>query len=223
MTRPVFAGAGLTTVVLLALSSCSQAADDAGARQGGTSSAPSGTAVTSGPNSSSRSGSPSDDNSHGKVNRPPNPLAPASVVPVKRPGGPTSRIDAAPVKFDKPLIYRDGVSVSVTRIAQGRTKASGPGELDGPLTTMTLVLTNGSRHDIQLDNVVITSAYGRPARLAHPVYSAAERDFAGTLRPGGKTRAVYAFSIPRSALNDVSVYVDIDARHAVGRFTGSTT
>jgi hypothetical protein len=131
---------------------------------------------------------------------------------------PSISADAKP--FTKPITYPDGVKLSVTSIKQGRVKDQGPGVIAGPLTTFRLRFTNGSDRPINLDQVVPTTEFGKPPRVARPVYDDSTQDFATEVRPGRSVTATYAFSIPVAELSHVSVHLDFDGRHFAATFRG---
>jgi hypothetical protein len=169
-------------------------------------------------------GSSHDDNRLSeKTSRPLDPLAPARIAPVKRPGPDVShRLEARRVGFAHPLSYPDGVEIAVLDIRQAKITGQGPGVLSGPMTSMRLRLVNGSTTTLDLDHVVLTTLYGRPARIARPVYTDGTQDLTGLVKPGGRATATYAFSVPTSDLTHVTVHIDFDSRHAAGVFSGST-
>jgi len=153
------------------------------------------------------------------------PLAPATYLPVQRPGvkavkrlpgGKGGLTPAGQVR------YEDGVAVSVKVGGKRTANTKGPGSLTGrSQTTMTVTVTNRSAQELELSSVVVTTTYGSPARTAPPVYDDGTRDLAGSLRPGSSTSADYAFAIPGSTLPLVLV-VDLDETHAPAVFTGSS-
>jgi len=143
--------------------------------------------------------------------------------PVKRAGGPPRpTVSAAPVPFDGTVSYSDGLRLEVTAVTQGRVSGSGPGVLAGePRSTLDLEVLNGSPRPVSLDGVVVTAVYGPGRSVARPVYDSKTRDFTGRLGAGGSQAARYVFSVPTGELDKVTVYVDVDGRHTVGRFRGS--
>lgn len=198
----------VAAAVLLAgcLAGCSDSSGD----KAGADSSPSGTPSQESPSPSSiEPGDRSD------------PLAPTEIPPVIRGDGtPQPSISADPQPFDEPIEYPDGVSLEVTEIEQGEVTDQGPGVVGGPTTAFEVVLTNGSKKPVDLNQVVVTAVYGDPGRLAHPVYDPKSQDFAGRVAPGKVGRARYVFSIPPAQLGNVTVHVDFDGLHAAGRFTG---
>jgi hypothetical protein len=159
-----------------------------------------------------------------RAHRPKDPLAPGTIKPVLRNGKrPHPTVTAAPATFRGTVRYSDGVSLEVTRIVHGRVTDEGPGVVQGPVTTFSLSLRNGSSRPLRLDSVVVTAVYGRPGRVASPIYLDRSQDFAGTARPGATAKAVYTFaiSVPRS--DHVTIHVDFDAVHAAAVFAGSAS
>lgn len=222
MKRVRFAPAVVALAAMtLALTSCTQSDGEGDGDGAGAGSS----AEPAAASSASAEGSSADDNSlTQKTERSADPRAPKRIVPVERStssNGP--RLPAAQtVGFGETVSYSDGVELDVIAIDQAKVTGQGPGVLSGPMTSLQLVMTNGSNKQLRLSGVVVTAVYGDPARIARPVYSDDERDFGGTVKPGGEARARYAFSVPRADLTDVTVHIDFDSRHAIGVFTGST-
>ena len=207
---------GLVAVVCLATTSCGH---DSSSRT------PEGGSVASNAAYTGEShGSSEDDNRLSqKTTRPADPLAPDRVGVVKRPGQKEGRrLKAHTVGFGSTLSYSDGVRLSVQSIDQANVAGQGPGVISGPMTSLRLRLNNSGKTSIALDQVVVTAVYGEPARIARPVYSDDAQDFSGSVKPGGRAGATYAFSVPRAELTDVTVYIDFDSHHAAGVFSGST-
>jgi hypothetical protein len=173
--------------------------------------------------SASSSRSSGDDKSSAAPSRGTDPVL-KNYEPIKRAGKvPSPSLSASAAPFDKPVRYRDGVSLAVTGISQSKVSDRGAGEFTGePKTTIDLQITNKGTERLALNGVVVTMAYGKQPRIARPVYDDKSQDFSGFVGPGKKARAVYAFSVPKSDLDDVTMYVDFDGKHAAARFTGST-
>lgn len=201
--------------VLATMGACSQSTSEPGAVK----------APSSGPTSSQSTSDPSSPSHSGPTSKPPkSPPAPGTVKPVPRDGHrPHPSISAAPQPFDQPVTYSDGVRLTVTAIHQGRVSGQGVGIVEGPRTTFDLRFSNGSKRAINLNQVVPTVEFGKPARIAQPVYDDKTQDFAGVVRPGGHTTATYAFSIPVGQLDDVTVHLDFDGRHLAAVFQGAAT
>ena len=142
---------------------------------------------------------------------------------VKRPGEKERHpLKASTADFGNTVAYSDGVRLSVQSIRQSNVAGQGPGVISGPMTSLRLRLNNRGKTSIALDQVVVTAVYGKPARIARPVYSDNTQDFSGSVKPGGRAGATYAFSVPRAELVDLTVYIDFDSHHAAGVFSGST-
>lgn len=117
--------------------------------------------------------------------------------------------------------YHDGVTLKVTRLRNQRVTGQGVGVVDGPVTLVEFAFHNGSNRVIDLNQVVVSAAFGSPARSASPTYVDGTRDFAGDVRPGRTVTARYGFSIPTAELSHVTLHVDFDAIHAAAQFSGS--
>lgn len=132
------------------------------------------------------------------------------------------RVRTTPVPFASPARYTDGLTVAVRKIEHGTVTDTGAGAMTGQARTVfTLRLTNGSRSPVDLDQVVISTTYGKSRTAASPVYGGDLGDFAGVVRPGGTATARYGYAIPTSDLGNVVMTVDFDGRHASAVFRGS--
>lgn len=157
--------------------------------------------------------------------RPKDPVATGAVQQVSRDGKkPNPSIDttAGQQPFDGPVEYGDGIRLDVTDITHGTMSGHGPGVYPGrATTTFELTLANDTSSALELGVVVVTVTYGSPARVAHHIYDDASLDFRGSVSPGKSTTAVYGFSIPDEALDEVTLTVDIDGQHQLAVFRGS--
>lgn len=157
---------------------------------------------------------------------PVDPVAPAAAVPVTRNGKRAARTVAAPNRGafapTAPVTFPDGVSLSVDKVARAVQQGRGPGEFHGrPYTVLTLTLTNGTAAPIDLSQVVVTTTYGTPPLVASPIYEdGSSADFAGTVAPGARATATYAFAIPPAQARSAVTTVDFDDVHAAATFTG---
>lgn len=151
-----------------------------------------------------------------------NQLAPATIKPVIRNGKvPHPTIKAAAAAIDGTVDYTDGVTLKITRITHGKVTGKGPGIVQGPVTTFFVTLHNGSAKTLDLDQVVVTTVYGSPARISSPVYVAKSQDFSGNIKAGKDAKAVYSFMSSTTHAAKVTVHVDFDGRHTAAVFTGS--
>ena len=158
---------------------------------------------------------------------PSDPLASTSVTPVKRGAGAARATIAATGgarPFTQPIRYSDGLRLTITSTTQGKITGQGPGVFSGrSVTDFHVTLTNGTKKPLLFDAVVVTVSYGSPARLAHLVYDKNSVDFASTVQPGRSGNAVYGFSVPTTALGDVTMTVDLDGLHQLATFKGKVT
>jgi hypothetical protein len=149
---------------------------------------------------------------------------PAQVhVPVQRPGAlpPEQRLDAPVVPFDGRAVYRDGVALVVREVTHGTTTATGAGAQPGQdVTSVVLDFRNGSSAPIDLTGVVVTAGYGPARTPADPVYGEGQEDFSGTVEPGAVLSAAYSFAIPSEQLDQITLTVDFDGRHAPAVWKG---
>jgi len=84
-----------------------------------------------------------------------------------------------------------------------------------------LEIANKSGKALNLDSTVITVLDKKNAPVS-PVYAeeADVQDFSGTLKPGKKAAARYAFAVPKSSRSKVTVVVDFDGVHTSAVFRG---
>ena len=155
------------------------------------------------------------------------PLAPSTNQRVARGEAlPAAAVAATEGGFSpaKPVVYPDGISLTVVRYGHAVEHGNGPGVFNGrPYTVVTLSLSNGSARPLTLDQVVVSATYGSPARVAPVVYEdSTVRDFSGSVRSGDSSSASYAFAIPAQQRATVILTVDFDGAHLPGRFTGGT-
>jgi hypothetical protein len=117
------------------------------------------------------------------------------------------------------------VSIAIDRITRAVETGQGPGTFNGRrITTFTVTLTNASDKPINVSEVVVTTRYGSPARLAAPVYDdATAGDFTGSVEPGRSASARYTFAIPADQKQSVVTVVDFDDRHVPAQFSGGTS
>ncbi len=158
--------------------------------------------------------------------KPLDPIVPSTYLPVRRNGSKTQpHVKGMKGGFSKaaPVKYSDGVSLSIVRMTARVEKGKGPGVFPGRrYTAISLSLTNGSSRVIDLNQVVVTTTYGSPARLAAPVYEDSEaKDFSGTVKPGASATASYMFAIPTNQKASVTTMVDFDNQHFAATFTGA--
>jgi hypothetical protein len=118
------------------------------------------------------------------------------------------------------VTYPDGVSVRIADVSFAEETSQGPGAFPGrEYARLELELSNDSDESIDLGTAVLTvlDASGTPVA---PVYAeeAQVRDFSGTLRPGQKASAVYAFAAAKGS--PITLVVDFDALHTSAVFRG---
>ena len=131
------------------------------------------------------------------------------------------RLPAVPARFSAPVTYQDGLAVAVTKTTHDIVTATGAGAMTGsPTSTFAVTFTNGTKAPIDLAAVVVEAHYGPGRQLAAPVYADNVQDFTGLLAAHGSSTAAYTFSIPPTALKDVTLSVDFDGVHVPAVFTG---
>lgn len=131
------------------------------------------------------------------------------------------RLPAVPARFSSPVTYQDGLAVAVTKTTHDIVTATGAGAMTGsPTSTFAVTFTNGAQAPVDLAAVVVEAHYGPGRQLAAPVYADNVQDFTGLLAAHGSSTAAYTFSIPSTALKDVTLSVDFDGVHVPAVFTG---
>lgn len=150
-------------------------------------------------------------------------LAPKDPQVVLRSGKtPKPKYTSSTAAFGTSVEFKDGLAVEVVKIVQGKVEGEGPGVFTGdPKTTFTLRFDNRTSKPIDLNQVVVNVTYGKPPRVARPTYGETARDFYGTVKPGAKAEATYAFSIPTNELDSVRLRVDFDGTHTPVTFSGA--
>lgn len=156
--------------------------------------------------------------------RPKDPLAPATIDQVMRNGKkvhPSVRVKGGVQPFTNPIIYTDGLRLTITKMTRGTVTGAGPGVFPGrPVTDFHVTLANDTQKALPLGVVVVTVTYGSPARFAHLVYDKNSADFTGPIPAGQSGKAVYGFSIPSADLDNVRMTVDLDGVHQFAVFKG---
>lgn len=155
------------------------------------------------------------------------PLAAAMISPVRRGPVAGSKIDAKSGAFTKslPVVYDDGVVVSVRSLNAGTEKGRGVGALPGrAYAGFSVSVKNGTAFALDLNQVVVTTTYGSPRRIAAPVYEdPSAQDLSGILQPGQSASSAYYFAVPVEHRKNVSATVDFDSQHVPATFTGHLT
>lgn len=124
--------------------------------------------------------------------------------------------------LSKPVVYNDKVTVAISDTRYVRNKEQGPGEMTGRvLTIFTLRFSNGSAQPLDLNKVRVVARYGPKKAQASPTSYANINDFYGTVAPGGKRSASYAFDLPATGYRAVVLGVGFDAKHKTALFAGS--
>jgi hypothetical protein len=143
-----------------------------------------------------------------------------------RSGGPASpTVSAKPAKVDGTVRYSDGISLRVISVDFAKETKKGPGSFPGrAYAVLTLQVVNNSDRSLSMESVVVT-VLDKQDKAVAPVYTseADVSDFAGTLKPGKKASARYAFAVPESSRSKVTVVVDFDGAHTSAVFRGKLT
>lgn len=151
---------------------------------------------------------------------------PDKTVPQPAPGDihhtvaavPVARL--APVPLTASAHYPGGVVGTITSARGISVTTSLPGEIGGPVVELTLVITNGSKHAVPLDTVVVNAADSTHAP-AGPVTTSPARPLSGTLAPGKKASGVYVFSIKPDRRDPITVTVSYLPVQPVACFVGN--
>ena len=155
--------------------------------------------------------------------------APTTWKPIKRNGKtakPTQKAKPGTFGAAHAVAYPDGLTVAVSRAATTKEPdTQGPGMFPGRhLVVVDLTLTNGTSASVDLGQVVVTLAYGKPAKIAQPTYNTTGlSDFSGVVKPGAKSTARYAFAVPAAKDGQLTAVVDFSADHYPAVLTGSAS
>ncbi len=86
----------------------------------------------------------------------------------------------------------------------------GPGEVGGPAVAYSLRLVNGTGSTVDLQNTVVTAAYGARATPAGDASGPPAAAWRGSVRPGGAATATYVFLVPVAERDDVRLTISYD-------------
>lgn len=127
---------------------------------------------------------------------------------------------AAKRKTDAQAVYKDGVSVHIKSVAQGKVKNEGPGFFTGaPYQVFEITLGNHSKSTLDISSVVVTLRLDKGRKAALPLYGEVKAfDFVGTLGTSSTTSTRYAFIVPEG-IDSAQLAVDLDGIHAPAVFT----
>jgi len=147
----------------------------------------------------------------------------AGSSPAAEPAPATGEVSADQLPDSLPAVALDqpaevsGVSVRLSAIEGIQGVAEGPGNVNGPAVRVTVVLTNGSATELDLDGVSVNLTHGDDLTPGSPLEDASQDLFSGSLAPGGESTGVYVFSVPAGDRErvDVSVGVAPGASYAV--------
>lgn len=126
---------------------------------------------------------------------------------------------AAPVPLTSTAHFGHGLSVQVVKHATIHAKASGPGEISGAATALTIRFTNASPHPIDLSHVVVAdqdadgtpllSVSGRPARAVE-----------GSIGAHTTKTAVYVFTLTDQTHNPYTFTISYSTAAPAVRLVG---
>jgi hypothetical protein len=152
----------------------------------------------------------------------PKPPPPSEQPESQATNAPGSSSFSSLVGLREPVVYPDKITVAITDIRYVKNRAEGPGEITGrTLTIFTLRFTNGSQRPLDLNKVRVVARYGKARREASPTSYANINDFYGTVAPGARKSASYAFDLPASGYSAVRLGVKFDNQHKTAVFAGS--
>ncbi|MFT4216808.1 MAG: DUF4352 domain-containing protein [Micropruina sp.] len=147
------------------------------------------------------------------------------VPKVQRSGAASPTIVAKPAGTGGKVSYSDGVALRIRNVTFGKETREGPGQFPGrAYAVLELEIRNGSKQALSLDTVVVT-VLNKAGNQVNPVYTdeAKVADFSGELKAGATAKAAYAFAVPKSSRNKVTVVVDFDGVHTSAVFRGGLT
>ncbi|MBC3761668.1 hypothetical protein ACUN7V_08020 [Quadrisphaera oryzae] len=111
-----------------------------------------------------------------------------------------------PVGLSSPAPFGDGLVATVTAVERVQLKGTGPGEVAGPGTAVSLTLRNGTTARVDLGGVVVGVTYG-DGSPGDPSTSVPADVPGGVLEPGASVKGVWVFSRPSGATDPVEVTV----------------
>jgi len=123
----------------------------------------------------------------------------------------SARLGTAAATFGSTAVYPNGISIATARFARGSVSSKGTGIITGaPYIVFEVTLQNGSSHEVDVSQVVVTLKYGAGAESAAPLYDdVAAADFSGSIAAAESQTATYAFQLPKS-VTVADLYVDIN-------------
>jgi len=102
----------------------------------------------------------------------------------------------------------DSVRVDDAGFMSVKSKANGPGEISAPAVRLGIRLTNTGAKSIALTSVVVNAYYDSAGTPGIQVTGdPASKPFAGSLKPGEKSTAVFVFNMPVSKRGDATITV----------------
>jgi hypothetical protein len=120
-------------------------------------------------------------------------------------------------KFTDTYTYKDGVKLSIVSVKRGTLSATGCcGKSGSSVAIFQFKLNNGTSKIFDATLFDATVTYGATGKTAEAAYDSERHvgdGFTQKLLPGRVAVADYAFSVPRSGMNDVVVQVDPDFNH----------
>lgn len=135
---------------------------------------------------------------------------------------PKPTLSAEPASTSGAVSYTDSVKVEITSVSFDEETSEGPGSFTGrEYARLTITIANGSDDPIDLGTAVLTllDSDGTPLTKVYAPDAEAV-DFSGTLKPGKKAKASYAFAVPADARSEITLVVDFDAIHTSAIFRG---
>jgi len=155
------------------------------------------------------------------------PAAPqlSSPVPQRSPGNAHVTVAArkvttlAPVALSATAHFGNGVAVSIVRLRKLTAQATRPGELSGPVISIEIAISNGSRRDVSVGNIVANTEGGDRTPLVE-FRSNPSAPMSGSLSPGRRATGVYVFELPASFVNPLALSVKYSVDAPVALFVG---
>jgi hypothetical protein len=124
------------------------------------------------------------------------------------------------VPFQSQADFGGQVAIRVTELAAITATAELPGEVAGPAVAITIDINNGSAAPIGLDSVTVdlTDGDGNPAL---PMSTDPSKPFSGVVAAGEQRTAVYVFTAPVDARDDMSLTVNYSTGAPTVLFVGT--
>jgi hypothetical protein len=157
---------------------------------------------------------------------PTDPATPTATVQASATMGTTAEVvpsatmtTAAPIGLDESS-SKGVVKVSLTKLADLKAEAMGPGEIAGPAVAVTVKIRNGGDQALDLDHVIV-NLLDANGELATPMTGDPAAPLQGQLAAGASQSGVYVFSVAKAQRKPVQISVTYDVKEPTVLFKGN--